>query len=162
MVLQKIPNARLVLVGDGETRPLVEREISKNGFREAVKMTGNIAHEKMPEMLSIADVTVVPSAPVSASQGGTGTPLKLFEYMAAGKAIVATALNHTTVVIRNGQNGLLVEPGDTDAFANAIVQVLSNPSTRERLGRNARQEAIKQHSWQQYTRRLEEIYLSAR
>jgi glycosyltransferase involved in cell wall biosynthesis len=112
----------------------------------------------MPEMLSIADVAVVPSAPVTASHGGTGTPLKLFEYMAAGKAIVATALNEAAEVILDGHSGLLVEAENVNRFAEAILKLLGDPAERSRLGRNARQQATEQYSWEQYTRSLEEIY----
>jgi glycosyltransferase involved in cell wall biosynthesis len=111
-------------------------------------------------MVSIAEVAVVPAAPVPASRGGTGTPLKLFEYMAAGKAIVATALNQAAEVIQNGYNGLLVEAGDVNGFAQAMLALLDDSVMRSRLGQNARQCALEQYSWDQYTRRLEEIYLS--
>ena len=123
-------------------------------------MTGAIAHADVPEMLSIADIAVVPSAPVSASRGGTGAPLKLFEYMAAGKPIVATALNQAAEVIQDGHNGLLVEAGDVHGFADAILTLLNDPVKRVRLGQNARQQAVEQYSWDEYTRRLEEIYLN--
>jgi glycosyltransferase involved in cell wall biosynthesis len=123
-------------------------------------MTGAIAHADVPEMLSIADITVVPSAPVPANRGGTGTPLKLFEYMAAAKPIVATALNEAAEVIQDGRNGLLVEAGDVNRFAEAILTLLNDPVERVRLGQNARQQAVEQYSWEQYTRRLEEIYLN--
>jgi len=159
LVLQRRPNAKLVLVGDGQTRPSVERMIQKNGLRQSVILTGAIAHNRVPDMLSIADVAVAPSAPVPASRGGTGTPLKLFEFMAAGKPIVATALNQASEVIREGHNGLLVEPGDVNRFAEAILTLLNDPLERVRLGQNARQQAIQLYSWQEYTRRLEEIYL---
>ncbi|MCI0731467.1 MAG: glycosyltransferase family 4 protein [Chloroflexi bacterium] len=159
-VLQRHPNARLVLVGDGQTRPAVERKVLQNGLRHAVIMTGAIAHTRVPEMLSIADVAVVPAAPVPASRGGTGTPLKLFEYMAAGKAIVATALNQAAEVIRDGQNGLLVEAGDVKGFAEAMLTLLNDAVERARLGQNARRRAVEQYSWEQYTRRLEEVYLN--
>jgi glycosyltransferase involved in cell wall biosynthesis len=121
LVLQRHPEAKLVLVGDGQTRPSVERMIQKNGLRQSVILTGTIAHTRVPEMLSIADIAVVPSAPVSASRGGTGTPLKLYEYMAAGKAIVATALNEAAEVIQDGHNGLLVEAGDVIRFSEAML-----------------------------------------
>ena len=160
LVLQRRPDAKLVLVGDGQTRPSVERMVQKNGLRQAVIMTGAIAHTDVPEMLSIAAVAVVPSAPVPASRGGTGTPLKLFEYMAAGKAIVATALNQAAEVIQDGHNGLLVEAGDVNGFAEAMLTLLNNPNERDRLGQNARRQAVEQYSWEQYTRRLEEIYLN--
>jgi glycosyltransferase involved in cell wall biosynthesis len=159
-VLQRNPDARLVLVGDGQTRSSVERKVLKNGLRHAVIMTGSIPHSDVPEILSIAEVAVVPTAPVTASHGGTGTPLKLFEYMAAEKAIVATQLNHAAEVIEDGHNGLLVAAGDGKGFAEAMLTLLNNPLERARLGKNAREQAIKQHSWQQYTQRLEEIYLS--
>jgi len=111
-------------------------------------------------MLSMADIAVVPSAPVPASRGGTGTPLKLFEYMAAGKPIVATALNQAAEVIQDGHNGLLVEAGDVQGFANAILTLLNDPVERGRLGQIARRQAIELYSWEQYTRRLEEIYFN--
>jgi glycosyltransferase involved in cell wall biosynthesis len=159
LILQRRPDARLVLVGDGDTRPSVERVVQKGGLRQAVIFTGAIAHTGVPDMLSIADVAVVPSAPVLARRGGTGTPLKLFEYMAAGKPIVATDSNEAAEVIQHGHNGLLVESGDVTSFAEAILTLLSDPVERVRLGRNARQRAIESYSWEQYTRRLEETYL---
>jgi glycosyltransferase involved in cell wall biosynthesis len=159
-VLQKQPKARLVLVGEGQTQPVVAQKVMRNGLRHAVIMTGAIAHTKVPEMVSIAEVTVVPAAPVPASRGGTGTPLKLFEYMAAGKAIVATALNQAAEVIQDGHNGLLVEAGNVDGFAEAMLDLLNNSVKRGRLGHNARQCAVEQYSWEQYTKRLEDIFLS--
>ena len=160
LILQRRPDARLVLVGDGQTRSSVVDIVTKDGLRHAVIMTGAIAHSQVPEMLSIADVAVVPSAPITASLGGTGTPLKLFEYMAAGKAIVATALNEAAEVILDGYNGLLVDAGDVNKFAEATLKLIDDPEERSRLGQNAREQAVKQYSWEHYTRRLEEIYLN--
>jgi glycosyltransferase involved in cell wall biosynthesis len=160
LVLKRRPDARLVLVGDGQTRPSVEDMVERNGLRHAVIMTGTIAHSQVPEMLSIADLAVVPSAPITAGLGGTGTPLKLFEYMAAGKPIVATALNEAAEVIRDGETGLLVEAGNVIKFAEATLKLINDPAERRRLGQNAREKAVKQYSWEHYTRRLEEIYFS--
>jgi glycosyltransferase involved in cell wall biosynthesis len=160
LILQQRPDARLVLVGDGQTRSSIVDIVTKNGLHHAVIMTGAIAHSQVPEMLSIANVTVVPSASVTASLGGTGTPLKLFEYMAAGKAIVATAQNQAAEVIQDGHNGLLVEVGDINKFAEAILALLNDPVESVRLGQNARKQAVELYSWEQYTKRLEEIYLN--
>jgi glycosyltransferase involved in cell wall biosynthesis len=159
LVLQRHPKAKLILVGDGPTRQSIEQKVLKNGLQQFVIMTGAIAHADVPAMLSIADIAVVPSAPVSAGRGGTGTPLKLFEYMAAGKPIVATALNQAAEVIQDGYNGLLVKAGDVNRFAEAILTLLNDPAERVRLGQNARLQAIELYSWEQYTTKLEEIYL---
>ncbi len=160
-VLQRLPSAKLALVGDGPSRPTVARKVLENGLRHAVIMTGAMAHARIPELLSVADVAVVPSAPLPASHGGTGAPLKLFEYMAAGKAIVATAMSQAAEVIQDGQNGLLVEAGDVHGFAEAMLKLLGDPGERGRLGQNARRQAVEQYSWEQYTRRLEQVYRSA-
>lgn len=160
LLLKRRPDARLVLVGDGNTRSSVIDRVAKNGLSHAVIMTGAVAHSEVPEMLSIADVAAVPSPPITASSGGTGTPLKLFEYMAAGKAIVATALDEAADVIRDGHNGVLVEPGDVNSFAETMLKLINDPEERLRLGRNAREQAINQYSWEHYTRRLIEIYLN--
>ena len=160
LVLQRHPRAKLVLVGDGPTRQSITQKVQKNGLQDSVMMTGAIAHTRIPEILSIADVAVVPSASLAASRGGTGTPLKLFEYMAAGKAIVATALNEAAEVIRDGHDGLLVEAGAVNGFAEAMLTLLNNPEERLRLGQNARQRALEQYSWEEYTKVLEEIYLN--
>ena len=158
LVLQRHPNAKLVLVGDGQTRPSVAEKIKKGGLEQSIIMTGAIPHSRVPEIVSIADVAVVPSAPVSAGGGGTGTPLKLFEYMAAGKAIVATALNEAAEVIQDNHNGMLVEAGDANKFAESILKLIDHPRERNRLGQNARAQAVKQYSWEYYTKRLQEIY----
>jgi len=158
LILRQRPDARLVLVGDGQTRPSVADTVMKAGMGHAVLMTGKIAHSQVPEMLSIADVAVVPSTPLTAGIGGTGTPLKRFEYMAAGKAIVATALNEAAEVIQDDQDGLLVQPGDVNKFAEATLKLINDPKERRRLGQNARDQAVKQYSWENYTKRLEEIY----
>ena len=160
LVLQRRSNAKLVLVGDGQTRPSIAQKVLQNGLGHAVILTGAVAHSRVPELVSIADVAVVPAAPVSAGRGGTGTPLKLFEYMAAGKAIVATALNQACEVIQDGHNGGLVEAGEANQFAAAILTLLDNSMERNRLGQNARRQAVELYSWEKYTRRLEEIYLN--
>lgn len=160
LISKRRPDAKLVLVGDGQTRSAVADVVAKDGLRDAVIMTGSIAHSQVPEMLSIADVAVVPSAPVTASLGGTGTPLKLFEYMAAGKAIVATAHKESAEVIRDGHSGLLVETGDANRFAEVTLNLINDPDERNRLGQNARQQAVTQYSWEEYTRQLEAIYFN--
>ena len=160
LVLQRHPCAKLVLVGDGPTRQSITQQVEKNGLQQSVIMTGAIAHSRVPEILSIADIAVVPSSPVPASRGGTGTPLKLFEYMAAAKPIIATAVDQAAEVIQDGHNGLLVNAGDVNKFVEAIQTLLNDPAERVHLGQNARQQAIEKYSWKAYTRRLQEIYLT--
>ncbi len=155
-VVQEVSTAKLVLVGDGCTRPQVENKIEQCGITEAVVMAGAVQHEHLPEIISIADIAVAPFEPFGPWKGGS--PLKVFEYMAAGKAIVATKTGQIAEVIRHGHNGLLVEPGDAAGFAQVIIRLLKDPVERARLGQNACRQAAERHSWEHYGERLEEIY----
>jgi glycosyltransferase involved in cell wall biosynthesis len=157
-VLQEFPAARLLLVGDGPARPVVERKVAELGIADSVIITGIVPHARVPEMLAVADVVAVPYPQLP--QELWFSPLKLYEYMAAGKAIVASRAGQIAEVIQNGRTGILVEPGNVDDFARATIELLKDPEERKRLGRNARQQAVEHHSWEQYIRRLEEVYLS--
>lgn len=90
------------------------------------------------------------------------SPLKLYEYMAAGKPIVASRCGQIANVIGDGVTGMLVEPGDKITFAHAINRLLDNPAERRRLGENARRQAVAHHSWMGYVRQLEAIYRVSR
>lgn len=158
-VLETLPQAKLLLVGDGKNRLNFERKVNEIGLDRSVITVGLVEHAKIPEILSIADVAVAPAPLMPAQRGGTGAPLKLFEYMAAGKAIVASNVYQSTSVIQDGFTGILVEPGNVDDFANAIIKVLVDKEERGRLARNARQRAIEKHSWEHYTKLLENIYM---
>jgi glycosyltransferase involved in cell wall biosynthesis len=155
-VREKRPAARLLLVGDGPARPAVEQQIGRMGLEKTVSITGYVAHDAIPEWLAAADVVVAPYPPLPEELWFS--PLKLFEYMAAGKAIVASAAGQIAEVIQHGHNGLLVRPGDVAQLAEAILDLLNDPGERQRLGHNARRQAVEQHSWAAYIRRLESLY----
>jgi len=157
-VLQEVPQAKLLLVGDGPARAVVEQKIAELGVESGVIITGFIPQERVPEMLAVVDVAVIPYPQLP--QELWFSPLKLYEYMAAGKAIVASNSGQIAEVIQNNHNGLLVEAGNVADLAQAIITLFKNPAERKRFGQNARQQAIERHSWEQYIKRLEEIYLS--
>lgn len=158
-VARKRPAARLILVGDGPARPAVEQQIGQMGLAKSVCITGYVAHEAIPDWLAMADVVVAPYPALPEELWFS--PLKLFEYMAAGKAIVASQAGQIAEVIQHGHNGLLVRPGNISQLAEATLDLLDDPGQRMRLGQNARQQAVEQHSWAAYTRRLESVYQAA-
>jgi glycosyltransferase involved in cell wall biosynthesis len=84
--------------------------------------------------------------------------MKLFEYMASGKAIIASAVGQITDVIQDGVNGVLVPPGDVLAMATAMDTLIHNTDLRCRLGNQARADAVRDHSWEQYVTRLDRVF----
>jgi glycosyltransferase involved in cell wall biosynthesis len=85
----------------------------------------------------------------------------VFEYMAAGKAIVASRVGQLSETIQDGVNGLLVPPGEPAALASALLRVIEDTTLRDRLGRQARQDAVREHSWERYVAQLERVYEAA-
>ncbi len=157
-VLTIYPEAYLVLVGDGEKRQMMAQRAADLGIGHAVQFTGLVAHDEVPRLVAAADIAVVPY-PVM-QQDLWLSPLKLFEYMASGTAIVASAVGQLTDVIEDGKNGLLVAPEDTSAMAVALQRLIGDEVLRLRLGRQARENAEREHSWEHYFSRLERLFIA--
>ncbi len=142
----------LVIVGEqGTMREHLERQIAEYGLASRVVFTGAVSHEQVPGLLSAMDVVV---APYPKLDNFYFSPLKVYEYMAAGRAIVASRIGQLTEVITDGHNGLLVEPGAAGPLAEAVERLLNDAALRERFGRQARTDAEQHHSW---TRRMQDI-----
>ena len=154
--LQSCPQARLVLVGDGERRAEMMKQASDLGLDHAVKFTGIVPHAEVPRYMAAADVAVVPYPPMQ--QEMWLSPLKMFEYMSSGCAVVASAVGQIVDVLHDGENGLLVPPGDAQAMAGALARLIQDAALRERLGSQARRSALDHFSWESYLARLERIF----
>jgi glycosyltransferase involved in cell wall biosynthesis len=89
------------------------------------------------------------------------SPLKLFTYMAAGRAILCSDLPVLQEIIRHGHNGLLVSPDDPDAWLAMLSKLASDPAERERLGRNAHADFLAKHTWEQRAKRILERFAGA-
>ena len=156
-LLDTSPHARLLLVGDGEKRHSMAQLASELGIDHAVTFTGMVAHADVPQYMAAADIAVVPYP--SLNQEIWLSPLKLFEYMATGNAIIASDVGQLHEWIMEEQNGLLVPPGDVPALAMSLKRLVDDPALRLRLGQKAREEAVKRHSWDRYLSDLEALCL---
>lgn len=158
-LLPALPQARLLLVGDGPARKSLEAAITQHDVANAVTITGFVSQEQVPAFLAAADIAVLPYPELP--QELWFSPLKLYEYMAAGKAIVASRSGQIAEVLQDGENGLLTPPGSIDALSQAMRTLLQDDALRQRLGRQAQADAVAHHSWKQYIRRLETVYQMA-
>jgi glycosyltransferase involved in cell wall biosynthesis len=150
------PDARLVLVGDGEQRQAMMQKTDELGLSAMVQFTGAVPHAEVPHYIAAADIAVVPYPPMQ--QKMWLSPLKLFEYMASGKAIVASSIGQLTDVIQDGENGLLVPPGDVFALAEALKKLIGDAGLNSKLSAQAREDAERKYSWESYLSRLESVF----
>jgi glycosyltransferase involved in cell wall biosynthesis len=128
--IASIPDARLLLAGDGEERAALHERAVRLGVSERIAFLGH--RTDVPELLARCDLLVLPSL-------YEGFPLVVLEAMAAGRPVVATAVGGTPEAVVDGVTGHLVPPGDVTALANAIRSVLSDPVRREAMGSAGRE-----------------------
>jgi glycosyltransferase involved in cell wall biosynthesis len=145
--------ARLVLIGGGAGTSDARLLAQELGVTDRTAFTGALRAEEYAPLLAQADLGVAPYCGWPEYSG-----LKLFDYKAAGLAIVASGENGRPRTLTHGQTGWIVPPCDEETLAAAIVQLVRDPALRRRLGQTARREAEDCHGWDVTARRLEAIF----
>jgi glycosyltransferase involved in cell wall biosynthesis len=149
---------KFLLVGTGKLKSEMEQAIREAGLIDRVIFTGSVAHDRVPALLDACDILVSPHIPLADGSDFFGSPTKLFEYMAMGKGIVASRLGQIGDVLSHEETALLVEPGDPNQLAEAIVRLSDSPELRARLGANARQLAVERYTWRHNAQRVLDTY----
>ncbi len=147
-VASQIPAVRFLVAGDGDLLASLQSQAAALAISQTIVFAGH--RTDVPALLAATDVFCI-------SSNYEGTPLVLFEAMAAGQAIVSTAVDGCREVIEEGRTGLLVPPKDPDALARALSTVLGDSSMRASLGLAAR-EASKRYDLTECVRAMERIY----
>jgi len=143
---------RLRVVGEGPARPGLERLAAELGIAERVEFTGLAKREAIPGLVAGFDVALQPAAVPYAS------PLKVFEYMAAGRAIVAPDQPNIREVLEDGRTAILFDVKQPDGLWQAIRRLVADPDLRARLGRAARAEVIgRERTWAGNAQRVAEL-----
>lgn len=152
-------NIKFLLIGDGNLRAVLEIKTKELSLEDRIIFTGLIPHDKAPRYLAACDVLVSPHLGFENNQRFFGSPTKLFEYMAMGKAIVASDLEQIGEIIQNEFNGLKFNPGDVEGLINCILRLYKDKELRNSLGNNARKTVINKYTWKMNAFRiLSKIY----
>jgi glycosyltransferase involved in cell wall biosynthesis len=112
----------------------------------------------VPALLDACDILLSPHVPLEDGSEFFGSPTKLFEYMAMGKGIVASRLGQIGDVLKDEKTALLVEPGNAQQLAEAILRLDTSRELREKLGLAAREAAIASHTWKINAQRVLDAY----
>jgi glycosyltransferase involved in cell wall biosynthesis len=150
-----------MFVGDG---PELSRVRDAAAGLSGVTFTGAVAHERMPELLAGADIGVAPfdiAAHRPLALGFYWSPLKVFEYMAAGLPVVAPAIDRLPSLVADEREGVLYSP-ETPGALPAALERLTDPALRARLGRAARERAVREYSWKAHCLALDAGIRAAR
>lgn len=152
IVCQNHPSISFLLIGDGDLRPTLEKQAEAYGTR--MIFTGLVPHPDAPQHLAACDILVSPHLGFEDGTAFFGSPTKLFEYMAMGKAIIASRLEQIAEVIRDRENGLHMEPGNALQLSDLLVKLSNDQSLRERLGAQARKDVVAHYTWDRNVERI--------
>ncbi|MFQ5947476.1 MAG: glycosyltransferase [Acidimicrobiia bacterium] len=132
----------LLLVGSGYQQRKIQEVVDELGVRRAI-FTGTVPYRELPRYINLMDVALV----LASGTEFHYSPLKLREYMACGRAVVAPLVGEATRLLREGVDALLVEPGNKDELVRAVRRLYEDDELRTRLGIAARDLAVREFSW---------------
>ncbi|MDO9710534.1 glycosyltransferase family 4 protein [Paracraurococcus lichenis] len=146
---QGTPRLSLLVVGEGPARPGLERLAAELGIADRVRFTGLAAREAIPRLVAGFDIALQPASVAYAS------PLKVFEYMAAGRAIVAPDQPNLREILEHERTALFFDPARPGALWEAVLRLATDPGLRARLGAAAREEVDRRDlTWEGNARRV--------
>jgi glycosyltransferase involved in cell wall biosynthesis len=155
-VQKHVPDVKLVVVGTGDGLARLRALANELSLQDRVHFTGWVEHQRVPAYLAAADVAIYPYRDTLVNRAKCS--IKILEYMAMGKAIVTTRVGQNLEYLEHGRSGILAEPGDTNAFARALIDLLADPALVARLGQNAMQRIRDHFTWTDRISTIEQAY----
>ena len=150
IVVENNPEAKLILIGDGEEKEELKKIVQELNLGEKVTFLGRKFNEEIPGYMVASDVFVLPSL-------SEGFPVTILEAMAAGLPIIATKVGGVPEIIKENDNGFLVEPQNSLQIAEKILLLFQNENLRQKISQN-NQEKAKNYSWSEVVKNLEKVY----
>ena len=144
-------NIRLLIVGDGPIRSGIEEEVDKLSLSDKVFITGRISHDSITNYIALFDIAVSSKTTFYAS------PMKILEYMAMGKAVIASNTQNIKDIIDNNVNGLLFESDNYSKLALGIRKLVFDKALRHKLGQKAYDKIIFERTWEHNALRIVKI-----
>jgi glycosyltransferase involved in cell wall biosynthesis len=147
-IVARHPEVVFVFAGSGPDFAKVERLAADPACAGHVRLLGRLPHEQIPSLVACFDVGVLPFTTYSCS------PLKLYEYMALGKAALAPAYDSVRRVVDDGIDGVVFAPDDGADLQRALLRLIEDPALRAAVGAAARQKMVERFTWDRCAERF--------
>jgi len=155
LILESYPNTRFLIVGDGPMKQELLELTGQIDVSNRVIFTGMVPYQKVPLYVNASDVCVIGGTRERSERSGV-SPLKLCEYMACEKPVVASRISGLGV-LEESNAGILVEPENPSELATAIIKLLQNQELRKQLGANGRKYVVENRSWESVAKRVADV-----
>lgn len=146
----------VLIIGDGAKLEELQESAAAQGLGDVVTFTGRVPHEEVERYYSIIDITPFPRLPLPVCE--MVSPLKPFEAMAMGKAVIASDVAALAEIVTPGMNGLLHTKGSAESLTEQLATLLDDPVLRGRLGVQAREWVVAERDWRQLAATVARVY----
>jgi glycosyltransferase involved in cell wall biosynthesis len=147
---------KYILVGSGERESIIRKSVREYGLEQEILFSGRVAYGQVVYYINACDITVAPFTKERNSIIGV-SPLKLFEYLACGRPVIASRVDGVKEVIEEGKCGYLFEPGNAEELANRIIQSYQERDTFQEMGVRGRRLVESKYSWRTTAERIVEV-----
>jgi len=151
LVHDKNSETRLLVVGDGPEKQRLIQGLAKRGLFESCEFTGAVDPAEVPRLIASMDVGL---APYTDDRDFYFSPLKVFEYMAAGVPPLVSRVGDLPSLIKDRVDGFLVPAGDPGALTSVVLELISDRELGRKVGSAARARVLRQHTWDSVLRRI--------
>lgn len=158
-VIRKIPDIQFLLIGGGILKKQLKEKVIKLGIEKFTRFMGYVSYHQVPAYINSFDLCVAPFTAKRNIEIGC-SPLKLYEYLACGRPVIASDIKGVGDLLEKNNCGLAIKPENPDALAKGIIQLIKNKDLREKMGRNGRRIVESEYNWQNAARKTIEIFQS--
>jgi glycosyltransferase involved in cell wall biosynthesis len=138
-ILRKEPQSFFIIIGEGPMKDIWKKRIEKEGLQNCFLFPGQVSYSDMPIWIGAMDICVAPFLKTA----GLRSPVKIFDYMACGRAVVASLIEGTTDIFSSSGAIKLVSPQDPSVLASAILDLLQDKEKADRMGKTGRELIVK-------------------
>lgn len=147
-VVKKNPKVHFLWLGSGPAFKFVTDAVEQSNLNDNVSLIGAVLHSEIPEYLNACDILMSPNRLMENGSEPYHSPIKLFEYMAVQKAIIASNVGQMKAILEDHHDALLVEPGSKEDLVRSILTLSDDKNLQEEIAKNAREKVLKKYTWE--------------
>jgi glycosyltransferase involved in cell wall biosynthesis len=144
-VIHEIPNVKFLIVGDGVMKSELVRMSKELQISNYIIFTGLVPYIEVPRYINACDICIVPKTAFNVRTGMS--PLKLYEYLACGRPVIASDIEGLSDFLNRAQAGIIVPPERVEELSEAIIYLLKADNLRKEMGMRGRRAVVLEHSW---------------
>jgi len=157
LILKIFPNTKFLIVGDGQIKKELINIAEKTSVSNKFIFTGSVPYENVPIYINTSDVCVAPEIITRNDKLGASA-VKIYEYLACGKPVVASNIKGIGDQLGNSGSGIFVTPEDPNELANAIIKLLKDEQLRKKMGKNGREVVVNNYSWEHTAKKTIDVF----